>query len=123
MTPISDSDVERFRDTLMVLHDGPATTQVSVTESSVRAALEDFERRGWVKCSERNPMCMPYSSRVLIAYHYESTPENVAVNVAWLMDGEWRMESTHIKSSLLKEGFIVTHWRPLPLPPGQEGEG
>ena len=37
---VDDAMIERFRDTLMVLHDGPPTTQVSVTETSIREVID-----------------------------------------------------------------------------------
>jgi hypothetical protein len=80
-------------------------------------------RGEWVACSDRFPMAKPYSSRVLIAHHYYGTPENTIIAMAWTIDGKWYYDRGGIERSIQDDGFIVTHWRPLPPPPTAQNGG
>jgi hypothetical protein len=68
-------------------------------------------------------MAKPYSSRVLIhATHGNEPGATYKICVGWLFGSdEWRDDKQTGMDPMSKDGWIVTHWRPLPPPPG-EGE-
>jgi hypothetical protein len=70
----------------------------------------------WIKCSEQMPMQRPYSMRVLVCTQYGDTG-HPTIKMAWAMDDVWRQDGMVGGRTLNDDGWITTHWMPLPETP------
>jgi hypothetical protein len=123
---VTDEMVDLAHAELEYLHDGPPETQVTITETSVRAALQAVMGSGWIKCSNQLPSNDLVSTPMHKAGLWGHIPELQRAGddlipaddgcriVYFYRDGFWQV--AHSPSN-----YVVTHWRPLPPPPG-EGE-
>jgi hypothetical protein len=87
-------------------------------------ALQSVVGGGWIKCSDQLPMAKPYSSRVLIHATRGNEPgATYKICVGWLYPpNEWREDKQIGMDPMSKDGWNVTHWRPLPTVPGEGGK-
>lgn len=89
--------------------------------ADIRALIGRGAGDGWVRCGERLP---ENDSLVLIAYNAAYRPRRHGCARRWSIimaryaGNEWRFLTSKQKNRLIER---VTHWRPLPPAPGDEG--
>lgn len=92
-------------------------TPMPGAREAYRTILEELQRTRWIPVGERLPEELKI---VLLAVYPKDTQlyneYGKGVYLAWQENGEW----WNWEGECVSDIFIVTHWRPMPKPPGVE---